>query len=80
MFYYTDAVIGFEQTEVTVIEGEDAFLTTFFRSNDTSVDYHGGFFTVFSQVGKGNATGMALLAWSELFMVLKLLLGDIVTN
>ena len=55
----TDAVIGFEQTEVTVIEGEDAILTTFFRANQSNVDYRGELFTVFSQVGKGNATGKA---------------------
>ena len=38
LFHYTDAVIGFEQTEVTVIEGEDAFLMTFFRNNDTIME------------------------------------------
>ena len=54
----TDAVIGFDQTEVTVVEGEEVTLTTSFKNNVTAQTYlRSDFFTISTQQGEGNATG-----------------------
>ena len=53
----TEVELGFVQTDVTVIEGEEVFLTTSFRNNVTSEDYYREFFTVSTRLNKGNATG-----------------------
>ena len=53
----TDVTIGFDQTEVTVIEGEIVTLTTSFKNITPSVYLLSGLFEIFTSHSKGNATG-----------------------
>ena len=55
----TDAKVGFDTTEVTVVEGETVTLTTSLKNNLTLEDYHrySQSFTISTQQGGGNATG-----------------------
>jgi hypothetical protein len=46
--------IGFDEAEVTVVEGEIALLSASFKNNITSMDYAGSGFSVYT----GNATGI----------------------
>ena len=52
-------MVGFETTEVTVIEGEVVHLNTVFRNNLTASDFrrYESLFTVYTELGRGNATG-----------------------
>ena len=54
---YTDVEIGFDKTEVTVIEGETILLTASFKNNISSTDYGGSGFSVYVY-DKGNITGI----------------------
>ena len=56
----TDAVVGFDTTEVTVVEGETFILTTSLKNNNlTHKDYHrySQPFTISTQPDEGNAAG-----------------------
>ena len=52
--------IGFDKTEVTVVEGETVLLNASFKNNITSMDYAGLGFSVFIY-DEGNATGMCII-------------------
>ena len=57
--FLTGTVVGFDQTEVTVTEGETVTLSTSFKNNITIQTFQRIFnsFQVFTQQGAGNATG-----------------------
>ena len=57
---FTDAKIGFNATEVTVIEGEPVLLTTILNDNNlTTSDYHRfEYFTI--KIQGGNAIGIII--------------------
>ena len=52
---FTGFMIGFNQTEVTVIEGETVTLNTSYNKDVEFIQT--GKFLVFTQQGMGNATG-----------------------
>ena len=57
---FLDAMVGFETTEVTVVEGETVRLSVkVFGNNLTDDDYrrYDSFLKVYTQQGTGNATG-----------------------
>lgn len=56
--WYTDLEIGFDKTEVTVIEGETVLLNASFKNNISFVDYGGSGFSVYIY-DEGNVTGIA---------------------
>ena len=58
VWYFSDAMIGFNVTEVTVIEGEVVRLTTVLKNNLTVIDFHRIEFFFAVKTKGGNATGI----------------------
>jgi hypothetical protein len=57
-FTCADAEIGFNATEVTVIEGEPVLLTTVLRNNNLTTSDYGRFEYFTIKIQGGNATGI----------------------
>ena len=59
-------LVGFDQTEVTVIEGEQVSLSTSFKNGITIDTFLRSeqFFHVLTQQGRGNATGLSNYIYS----------------